>query len=87
MRIYQEPIVVQFQDMPSQFVWRGRLLRVLTVHTLTREAAPWWRHPEQGLREREVWQVEAESAGQWRGIYELARTVGLDDWRLQAVAD
>lgn len=88
MRIHREPVAVLFRDMPSQFVWRGRLLRVLTVQTLTRESAPWWRHPEEGgLREREVWRVEAESGGAWRGVYDLARTVGEEDWRLEAVVD
>lgn len=88
MRIHHDPIAVQFRDAPAQFVWRGRLLRVLTVHTLTRQAEPWWQRPEEsGVREREVWRVEAESGAAWRGIYDLARTVGSDEWWLQAVVD
>ena len=88
MRIYQEPVTVQFRDVSTQFVWRGRLLRVLTVQTLTRESSPWWRNPAApGVEEREVWRVEAESGRAWRGVYELARTVGNDDWQLQGVED
>jgi len=88
MRFYQEPVTVQFRDVPTQFVWRGRLLRVLTVQTLTRESSPWWRNPAApGVEEREVWRVEAESGRAWRGVYELARTVGNDDWQLQGVED
>lgn len=38
------------------------------------------------LSEREVWRVEAGN-GSHRGVYELARTVGSDNWVLQAVLD
>lgn len=88
MRIYQEPITVQFRDVPTQFVWRGRLLRILTVQTLTRASTAWWQHPDRtGIREREVWRVEAESGRAGRGVYELARTVGENDWQLHGVED
>lgn len=38
------------------------------------------------LEEIEVWRVEAGN-GMQRGVYELARFVGRDDWVLQAVCD
>ena len=38
------------------------------------------------LEELEVWRVEAGN-GMQRGVYELARSVGRDDWVLQAVCD
>ncbi len=38
------------------------------------------------LEEVEVWRVEAGN-GMQRGVYELARCVGQDDWVLQAVCD
>ena len=38
------------------------------------------------LEELEVWRVEAGN-GMQRGVYELARFVGRDDWVLQAVCD
>ncbi|MDO5735158.1 MAG: DUF6504 family protein [Propionibacteriaceae bacterium] len=38
------------------------------------------------LQEMEVWRVEAGN-GMQRGVYELARSVGRDDWVLQAVCD
>ena len=38
------------------------------------------------LEELEVWRVEAGNGVQ-RGVYELARSVGRDDWVLQAVCD
>lgn len=91
MRTYHEPIAVLFRDAPAQFIWRGRLLLVKEVQALSREASPWWRHSETSganlLREREVWRVEAGNGRLGRGVYELARTVGEDDWVLQAVAD
>jgi hypothetical protein len=91
MRTYHEPIAVLFDDRPSQFIWRGRLLLVKEVQALSREASPWWRRAEQSesdlLREREVWRVEAGNGRLGRGVYELARTVGEEDWVLQAVSD
>lgn len=86
MRIYHDPITVQFDDAPAQFMWRGRLLRVLTVHTLTRETPLHWQHSA-GPNPREIWRVEAENGPASRSIYELERTVGKDDWRLQCVED
>ena len=38
------------------------------------------------LEEQEVWRVEAGN-GMQRGVYELARSVGREDWVLQAVCD
>lgn len=38
------------------------------------------------LEEMEVWRVEAGNGVQ-RGVYELARSVGRDDWVLQTVCD
>lgn len=101
MRTYQEPIEVLFRNHPAQFVWRGRLLRVKEVQTITREASAWWTGPkvravrgegEAGpgsdlLREREVWRVEAMGGRLGSGVYELAHTVGEEDWVLQAVVD
>lgn len=101
MRIYHEPIEVLFRERPAQFIWRGRLLLVRQVQTLTREAAPWWKgtrvRAARGeeidgdstdlLGEREVWRVEAGNGRLGSGVYELARTVGREDWTLQAVVD
>lgn len=38
------------------------------------------------LEETEVWRVEAGN-GMQRGVYELARSVGRDNWVLQTVCD
>ncbi len=38
------------------------------------------------LEEMEVWRVEAGN-GMQRGVYELARSMGSDDWVLRAVCD
>ena len=38
------------------------------------------------LEEMEVWRVEAGN-GMQRGVYELARSVGQNNWVLQAVCD
>lgn len=89
VRTYQEPIAVRFGEAPEQFIWRGRLLLVKEIQSLVRQAAPWWRAPsgENLLQEREVWRLEAGNGVLGRGVYELARTVGAEDWVLQAVMD
>ncbi|MCC2593402.1 DUF6504 family protein [Tessaracoccus sp. OS52] len=90
MRSYEEPIHVLFSDRPRQFIWRGRLLLVKEVQGRWSRSTAWWRNPEPGTgeltREREVWRVEAGN-GSHRGVYELAHSVGDEDWVLQAVSD
>lgn len=91
MRIYDEPIAVLFDDEPRQLIWRGRLLMVKQVHARWSRSADWWhRLPQDAeadlLMEREAWRVEAGNASQ-RGVYELWRTVGQEDWRMRAVMD
>lgn len=90
MRTYQEPIHVLFRDEPRQFIWRDRLLLVKEVQGRWSRSTAWWQHPEPGAgeltREREVWRVEAGN-GTHRGVYELAHSVGGEDWVLQTVSD
>lgn len=90
MRCYDDPIHVLFSDQPRQFIWRGRLLLVKEVQSRWSRSTAWWQHPEPGaselVREREVWRVEAGNGGH-RGVYELARSVGDEDWVLQGVCD
>lgn len=90
MRSYDEPIQVLFGDAPRQFIWRGRLLLVKEVQGRWLRSTAWWRHPEPGARglpqELEVWRVEAGN-GLHRGVYELARPVGEQDWVLQGMWD
>ncbi|MEL4504142.1 DUF6504 family protein [Luteococcus sp. H138] len=77
---------------PSQFLWRNKLWRVLTVQQRWIESGSWWEHAESGsddlLREREVWRVEA-AAGQYlsRGVYELDHAWADGSWRLRTVVD
>lgn len=87
MRSYDEPIHVLFADEPRQFIWRERLLLVKHVQERWSRAAPWWESDEADLlSEREIWRVEAGN-GHQRGVYELARTAGCEDWVLKAVLD
>ena len=91
MRIYREPIVVLFDSQPRQLIWRGRLLVVTHIQGRWFASSPWWsRLPEDAeaelLVEQETWRVEAGNASS-QGGYELTRTLGQEDWRLQAVMD
>lgn len=102
MRRYDDPIQVLFSDEPRQFIWRGRLLLVKEVQGRWSRATPWWAGPQvrqargdaveqspaeaRVAGEHEVWRVEAGN-GAHRGVYELARTMGGQDWVLQAVLD
>lgn len=91
MRIYDEPIAVLFDQQPRQFIWRGRLLLVKQVQARWTRSAQWWRKlpedPERPLLvEKETWRLEAGN-GSHRGVYQVSRTVGEDDWQLQAVVD
>lgn len=90
MRRHDEPVQVLFDDAPRQFIWRRRLLKVVAVQGHWRHSVPWWRRPEPEpldlTMEREVWRVEAGN-GIVRGVYELARTAGEQDWVLQGLWD
>ncbi|MFV0428887.1 MAG: DUF6504 family protein [Arachnia sp.] len=101
MRSYDEPIHVLFSDRPRQFIWRGRLLLVKEVQGRWSHSCQWWSSPalraargehtaSHGvpdlLAEREVWRVEAGN-GSHSGVYELAHSVGGQDWVMQAVCD
>lgn len=88
MRTYEQDVEVWFDDQPRKFIWRGVLLRVERVQAHWATALPWWKDlstPEL-LIEQETWRLEA-SRGTYRGVYDLARTIGAEDWRLVAVAD
>lgn len=99
MRMYEDPICVLFDERPRQFIWRDRLLLVKKIESRWNRATAWWesdtikaaRGEEVAAHgdlasEREVWRVEAGN-GVHRGVYELAHTVGAEDWVLQAVLD
>ncbi len=101
MRTYDESICVLFSDRPRQFIWRNRLLLVKEIQGRWSTSTAWWESPHVSaargdaatptagtdlLEEMEVWRVEAGN-GMQRGVYELAHSVGRDDWVLRAVCD
>lgn len=72
VRCYAEPVQVQRRDdVPDQFLWRGRLYVVRTVLARWVEAGGWWRTAGANTTgasttaltdpEREYWRVEATS--------------------------
>lgn len=101
-RRYAEPVEVRHRDeVPEQFLWGGRLHVVRAVLARWREAGSWWTEapvlamlageatpPRLDVAgpEREVWRVEAGSAG-GTGVYDLARHVETGGWALVRVAD
>jgi hypothetical protein len=77
VRSYAEPVQVQRRDdVPEQFLWRGRLYVVRAVLARWVEAGGWWRTQGAGGAstasaltdpEREYWRVEA-TAGRASGV-------------------
>lgn len=84
-------------DVPTQFLWRGRVHVVKGVLAQWSQRVPWWRRDvEAGMAqegttatlpvlEQEVWRVEA-SAGRSHGsgVYDLVRG---ERWLLERVSD
>lgn len=99
MRRYDEPIAVRSRVRedaldaglgPDQFVWRGRLWRVLDVERRWCETVDWWSDPADDLLgERQVWRVRAAcGAGREPAVCELAHAgAGDDGWMLRGVMD
>lgn len=101
-RRYAEPVEVrQRDDVPEQFLWGGRLHVVCAVLARWMESGGWWagssvlgmlagESPAATLEvegpEREIWRVEAGSAG-GTGVYDLCRHVDTGGWALVRVAD
>ena len=82
-------------DVPDQFLWRGRLYVVRAVLARWTEAGGWWRGeagPSLDDHERDWWRVEADSgrheamtAGP--GVYDLCFDWSQGSWRLARVMD
>lgn len=75
-------------QVPTLFLWRGRLHLVRVVLAQWSQRVPWWRSAEsedvRGL-ERVVWRVEAGTgASGGTGVYDLAQG---DRWWLDHVTD
>jgi hypothetical protein len=80
-RQIDEPITVHIsrESVPTAFIWRRRLYRVVEILSWWREAAEWWN----GEQVRVLIRVTAE----WRGAgtYELCRSDSA--WFLHRVLD
>lgn len=77
MRRYDEPIEVRRgrigegisgieptdDEGPAQFLWRGRLWRVLGVQGRWVESGPWWAGPSVRAARGESWEAEPEPSG------------------------
>lgn len=83
-------------QVPTLFLWRGRVHQVRAVLSQWTQRVPWWRvsgedlqGPREGggdlLLEQRVWRVEA-GAGRARGlgVYDLVED---EQWWLERVAD
>lgn len=77
------------QEVPTTFLWRGRVHIVRGVLAQWTQRVPWWRGIGRGegagLLEQQVWRVEA-SAGRafGTGVYDLVRG---ERWSLERVSD
>ncbi|MFX0537280.1 DUF6504 family protein [Ornithinimicrobium sp. Y1847] len=77
-----EPVV---EEVPTLFLWHGRVHVVRGVLAQWTQRLPWWRDGVDGRLEQEVWRVEASagrSAG--TGVYELRKG---ETWLLERVSD
>lgn len=80
-------------DVPTAFLWQGRVHVVRGVLAQWTQRVPWWRQAGEGapdgppaeVLEQQVWRVEA-SAGRTlgRGVYDLVQDTR---WRLERVSD
>ena len=97
-RLHADAVEVRRRDdVPEQFLWRGRLYVVRAVLARWTEAGGWWRaDPAQAAslddRERDWWRVEADSGrhealSAGRGVYDLCFDWSQGAWRLARVMD
>jgi hypothetical protein len=90
-RRYDDAVEVRRRDdVPAEFLWRGRLYSVRAVVAHWVEAGGWWRARAGSVddREREVWRVEAaagRAAGS--GIYDLCFDWSAGGWTLARAHD
>jgi hypothetical protein len=80
-RHIDEPITVHVsqESIPTAFIWRRRLYRVVEILSWWREASEWWN----GEPVRILIRVTAERRG--AGIYELCKSDS--SWFLRRVLD
>lgn len=80
-RQIDEPITVHVSrdSVPTAFIWRRRLYRVVEILSWWREASEWWN----GEQVRILIRVTAERQG--AGIYELCKSDSI--WLLHRVLD
>lgn len=80
-RCIDEPITVHVnrESVPTAFIWRRRLYRVVEMLSCWREASEWWN----GEPVRVLIRVTAERRG--AGIYELCKSG--TSWSMHRVLD
>ena len=79
-------------DVPTTFLWRGRVHLVRGVLAQWTQRVPWWRQEEQRpdgdprpRLEQEVWRVEATTGrAHGSGVYDLVHG---EQWLLERVSD
>lgn len=80
-------------EAPAQFLWRGRLYRVIEVVDHWQERRPWWRGAaERPLAEvpvaRDVWRVAASRGrSSTPGVYDLGVDGAASSWLLLRTQD
>jgi hypothetical protein len=91
-RRYAEPVEVRRADeVPTQFLWRGRLYLIRAVLDHWREVGRWWRPTRASSladEEHEFWRVEAgagRSAG--TGVFDLCFDGAAGTWTVARAHD
>jgi hypothetical protein len=93
-RRYGDTVEVRRRDdIPAEFIWRGRLYSVRSVLAHWIEAGGWWRQRSgSGAvlddREREIWRVEAAAGrASGAGTYDLCFDWSVGGWTLAQTHD
>jgi hypothetical protein len=87
-RYFADSEVARGDDAPHVFTWRGRSYVVRAVLDHWWETAAWWTAPEAvGDDERELWRVEAVSAGRAPLVVELCFAWRTGTWTVDTVMD
>ena len=81
--------VQRSNDAPHVFTWRGRHYVVRSVLDHWWETAAWWLEPAAavGDDERELWRVEAVTAGRAPVVVELCFAWRTGTWTVDTVMD
>lgn len=83
---WQRSAQPEVAEVPTLFLWRGRVHIVRGVLAQWTQRTPWWRRPDRAeVLEHQVWRVEATAGrAMGSGVYDLVHD---EQWLLERVND